>query len=293
MKPFTYHAPTTVDQALALLADQGAKARPLAGGTDLLVQMRRGARDLDVVIDVKHIPRLSRISFAPAQGLEIGAAVPCADIRTHPQVLAFYPGLVDAVSIIGGAAIQERATMGGNVCNAAPSGDSIPAMIVHDATCTIAGPNGTRTVPVASFCIAPGKTVLESNELLVSIRFPSPVPSSGGAYIRFTPRHEMDIAVAGAGAWIRLDDGTIAEARIAIGAVAPTPLLVVEAANWLQGKAPTPETLAQAGQLAQQSALPITDVRGTEAQRRHLVGVLVRRTLEKAVERAKGEALHE
>ena len=293
MRPFTYHAPTTIEQAVALLANGGDKARPLAGGTDLLVQMRRGARDLDAVVDVKHIPQLSSISFAPTDGLEIGAAVPCADIRTHPQVLALYPGLVDAVSIIGGTAIQERATMGGNLCNAAPSGDSIPAMIVYDATCLVAGPNGTRTVPVASFCTAPGKTVLAEDELLVSLRFPPPAAGSGGAYIRFTPRHEMDIAVAGAGAWVRLNDNTVAEARIAIGAVAPTPLLVPEAGVWLMGKTPTPEMLAQAGQVAEQAARPITDVRGTEAQRRHLVSVLVRRTLEKALERAKGEALHE
>ena len=293
MRPFTYHAPTTIEQAVALLANGGDKARPLAGGTDLLVQMRRGLHDVETLVDVKHIPQLSRISFAPTDGLEIGAAVPCADIRTHPQVLALYPGLVDAVSIIGGTAIQERATMGGNLCNAAPSGDSIPAMIVYDATCLVAGPNGTRTVPVASFCTAPGKTVLAKDELLVSLRFPPPAAGSGGAYIRFTPRHEMDIAVAGAGAWVRLNDNTVAEARIAIGAVAPTSLLVPEAGVWLIGKTPTPEMLAQAGQVAEQAARPITDVRGTEAQRRHLVSVLVRRTLEKAVERAKGEALHE
>jgi carbon-monoxide dehydrogenase medium subunit len=293
MKPFTYYAPTTIEEAVALLAGRGNKARPLAGGTDLLVQMRRGLHDVETLVDVKHIPQLSRISFAPAEGLEIGAAVPCADIRTHPQVLALYPGLVDAISIIGGTAIQERATMGGNLCNAAPSGDSVPAMIVHDATCLVTGPNGTRTVPVASFCTAPGKTVLAKDELLISIRFPPPVAGSGGAYIRFTPRHEMDIAVAGAGAWVRLSDGTIAEARVTIGAVAPTPLLVPEAGVWLVGKTPTPETLAQAGQVAAQAARPISDVRGTEAQRRHLVGILVRRTLEKAVERAKGEALRE
>jgi CO/xanthine dehydrogenase FAD-binding subunit len=292
MRPFTYQAPTSIKEAVDLLADKGSRARPYAGGTDLLVQIRRGLHDIDTVVDVKHIPELSRISFDPITGLAVGAAVSCADIRTHPQVIALYPGLVDAVSIIGGTAIQERATMGGNLCNAAPSGDAIPAMIVHDATCVIAGPKDTRTVPVASFCTAPGKTVLTDEELLVSIHFSPPLPGSGASYRRFTPRHEMDIAVAGAGAWVQLTDGKIAAARIAIGAVAPTPLLVEEAGSWLANREPTADTLTQAAAIAQQAALPITDVRGTEAQRRHLVGVLVRRTLQQAVERAKGKTQH-
>jgi len=200
MRPFEYQAPTSINEAIALLADADKRAHPLAGGTDLLVQLRRGFVKADLLVDIKRIPELRRISFDPAEGLTLGAAVSCADLCEHPDVRKAYPGLVDAASIIGGAAIQERATLSGNLCNAAPSGDSIPAMIVLGATCTITGPQGTRTVPVEVFCTGPGETVLGKGEMLVSIHFPAPIPNSGACYMRFTPRREMDIAVAGAGA---------------------------------------------------------------------------------------------
>jgi len=197
---------------------------------------------------------------------------------------------VDAASIIGGPAIRERATLGGNLCNAAPSGDTIPAMIVLGATCAIAGPGGPRTVPVEAICTAPGQTVLAAGELLVALHIPAPQPHSGARYLRFIPRGEMDIAVAGAGAWLQLDPaGTrILKARIALAAVAPTPLLAVDAGAALAGQAPTEAAFAQAAQLAQEAAHPITDARGTAAQRRHLVGVLVTRALRGAAQRAKG-----
>lgn len=291
MKLFDYRAPTSIGEAVALLADKGKRARPLAGGTDLLVQMRRDLLKLDLLVDVKRIPELNRITFDPIEGLTIGAAVSCAGLCEHPEVQKVYPGLVDAVSIIGGTAIQGRATLGGNLCNAAPSGDAISAMIVLGASCTITGPHGTRTVPVETFCTAPGETVLGADELLVSIRFPAPTPNSGARYGRFTPRREMDIAVAGAGAWVVLSDDhtTITDARIALAAVAPTSLLVEAAGAALAGQAPTEEAFAKAAKLAQEAARPITDIRGTEAQRRHLVGVLVKRALRGAVSRAKGE----
>jgi carbon-monoxide dehydrogenase medium subunit len=205
-----------------------------------------------------------------------------------------YPGLIDAASIIGGPAIRERATLGGNLCNAAPSGDTIPAMIVLGATCTVAGPYGTRTVAAEQFCIAPGENVLGEGEMLVSIHFPSPRPNAGAHYLRFIPRGEMDIAVTGAGASVLLSDGhtEITDARIALAAVAPTPLLVDAAGDSLVGKAPDEDAFAEAARLAQEAACPITDVRGTEAQRRHLVGVLVRRALRGAASRAKGEAVN-
>jgi carbon-monoxide dehydrogenase medium subunit len=216
--------------------------------------------------------------------------VSCARLCERADVAAAYPGLIDAVSIIGGTAIQGRATLGGNLCNAAPSGDSIPAMMVLGATCTIAGPSGTRTAPVASFCTAPGETVLGEGEMLVSIRFSPPRPNAGARYLRFIPRHEMDIAVAGAGAWVVLSDDhkAIVAARIALAAVAPTPLLVDAAGAFLAGKAPGDEAYTGAARLAQETARPIDDVRGTAALRRHLVGVLVVRALRGAVERARG-----
>ena len=195
MKPFAYQAPTTVAEAVALLADQKQRARVLAGGTDLLVQLRRGLFELDLMVDVKRIPDLTQIAFDPVHGLTIGAAVSCAVCCESPAVREHYPGLLDAASIIGGAAIQGRATLGGNLCNAAPSADIIPPLIVLDAHAIVAGPADTRTtVPVAAFCTAPGQTVLAQGEMLVAIRIPPPAPHTGAAYVRFTPRREMDIA---------------------------------------------------------------------------------------------------
>jgi len=288
MRPFTYQAPASIPEAIALLADEGRRARPLAGGTDLLVQLRRRLFDVDLLVDVKKIPELNVISFDPATGLTLGACVSCARICEHPRASTHYPCLVDAASIIGGTAIRERATVGGNLCNAAPSGDAIPATIVLDAACTIAGPAGTRTVPVRQFCTAPGQTVLKSDEMLVSIHFPPPAPRSGARYTRFIPRHEMDIAVVGVGAWVALEEERIADARIALGAVAPTPLAVDDAAAVLVGREPGEDVYAEAAQRAQEAACPINDVRGTAAQRRHLVGVLAKRALRGAVARAIG-----
>jgi carbon-monoxide dehydrogenase medium subunit len=299
MRPFKYQAPTSVTEAIALLAGKGKKAHPLAGGTDLLVQLRRGLFTPDLLVDIKKIPELNRITFDPTAGLTVGAAVTCARLCEHPDARRLYPGLTDAASIIGGAAIQGRATLGGNLCNAAPSADAIPAMIVLNATCSIVGPGGSRTVPADAFCTAPGKTVLGKAELLVSIHFPAPTPNSGACYRRFTPRREMDIAVAGAGAWVALSDGhsisdaSITGAHIALSAVAPTPLLVEPAGAVLVGQAPTEAAFAEAAELAQQAASPIGDVRGTEAQRRHLVGVLVKRALREAVSRARGGESHD
>ncbi len=295
MKSFAYQAPTTIVEAVALLAEKNGRARALAGGTDLLVQMRLKLHDLDLVVDVKKIPELNQISFNPNEGLTLGAAVSCARLYETPEVVANYPGLVDAASIIGGMAIQGRATLGGNLCNAAPSGDAISALIVLGATCTVAGPHGTHTVPVEDFCTGPGQTVLDPGEILVSIHLPTPHLNSGAHYLRVTPRQEMDIAIAGAGASVVLNDdlSEIAEARIALAAVAPTPLLVEAAAASLLGKTPSEEAFVEAAKLAQEAAKPITDVRGTAAQRRHLVGVLVKRALRGAVARAKGESINE
>jgi len=251
--------------------------------------------ELDLVVDVKRISELNRISFERTEGLVVGAAVSCASLCEHPDVREVYPGLIDAASIIGGPAIRERATLGGNLCNAAPSGDTIPAMIVLGGACTIAGPDGTRTMPVEAFCIAPGRTALGKGEMLVSIHFPPPQPNAGARYLRFIPRGEMDIAVVGAGASTVLSDdhAQITDACIALASVAPTPLLAGAASASLVGRAPSEDAFAEAAALAQEAARPVTDVRGTEAQRRHLVGVLVRRALRGAVARAKGEAIRD
>ena len=293
MQPFAYQAPGTIEEAVALLAEKNGRARPFSGGTDLLVQMRLNLHDLDLVVDMKRIPELNQLSFDANTGLTIGAAVCAAQIYETAAVIDNYPGLIDSAMIIGGKAIQGRATLGGNLCNAAPSGDSIPAMIVLGATCTVAGPQGTRTVAVEDFCTGPRKTVLAPGEILVSIHVPAPQANAGAHYLRFTPRHEMDIAVVGAGASVVLSDdhSQIISARIALAAVAPTPLIVPAAGAALAGQAPSEEAFAAAAKLAQEAAKPISDVRGTAEQRRHLVGVLTTRALRGAVARAKGETL--
>ncbi|MGC9467141.1 MAG: FAD binding domain-containing protein [Anaerolineae bacterium] len=295
MKPFVYEAPASVEEAVALLYEYGPRARPLAGGTDLLVQLRRGRYDLDLVVDVKRIPALTRIDFDPTEGLTVGAAVTCAALCEQPTVQSLYPGLVDAASIIGGAAVRGRATLGGNLCNAAPSADAIPAMIVLDGMAIVVGPEGERLVPVSTFCTGPGQTVLRRGELVTAFQVPAPRPHTGAAYVRFIPRGEMDIAVAGAGAWIALsaDNTTIRDARIALSAVAPTPLFVESAGAALVDQASTEQILDEAARAAQEAASPITDTRGTTAQRRHLAGVLVKRALRIAVERAKAGTVEE
>ena len=287
MKWIDYARPETLDEAVGLLAERGDGARVLAGGTDLLVHLRAAALTPDLVVDGKGIAELNELSYSPDCGLTMGAAVPCYRVYQDEEISAAYPGLIDAASLIGGTQIQGRASFGGNLCNAVPSADSIPAMIAHSGTCTIAGPNGTREVAVEDFCTAPRRNVLEANELLVSIRFPAPQAGFGGRYLRFIPRNEMDIAVAGAGVSVQLDNGTVSSARVALAAVAPTPLLVDEAAAALEGNEPSAENIQAAAEAAREAAKPITDMRGTIEFRKHLCEVLTRRALTTAVERAK------
>ena len=293
MKAFDYQAPETLDGAAALLSQHGERARVLAGGTDLLVQLRAGRYEVDVVVDVKRVPELNRITFDTASGLSIGAAIPCWRVAEYPEVRDRYPGLVDAISIIGGTGIQGRASLGGNLGNASPSADSTPSLIVHGASVEVVGQLGRRTLPVEQLCLAPGRNALRPGELIVAVRVPVPKGGFGARYLRFIPRNEMDIAVVGVGAAVVLsgDGQSIEWARIALGAVGPTPIVAEEAAAGLVGQAPTPEAFARAADAAKAAARPITDVRGTAAQRRHLVGVMTRRALEGAVTRARGEAL--
>lgn len=287
MKWFDYLAPRSLPEAIELLAAHPA-ARPLAGGTDLLVQLRSRNVESDLIIDVKGIPELNELRYDPAAGLTLGAAVPCSRIYEHPAVRRAYPSLAEVASLIGGVQIQNRASIGGNLCNAAPSADSAPLLIALGATCRIAGPGGTREVEVEKFFTAPGRTVLKPGELLVSLHAPPPEAHSGARYLRFIPRNEMDIAVAGAGVRVVLEDGVFRSARIALAAVAPTPLFVPEAGDMLSGKPVSAESIQQAADIARVAARPITDMRGTTEYRRHLCVVLTRRALADAVERAKG-----
>jgi CO/xanthine dehydrogenase FAD-binding subunit len=290
MQSFEYVAPKSVEEVIALIANKNGDARILCGGTDLLVQLREGRRKADLVIDIKNIPELTQITFDPQNKLRIGAAASCHQICSDSNVRKYFPGLVDAVSLIGGVQIQNRASVGGNLCNASPAADSIPALIVYEATCNILGPNGSRILPVEDFCIAPGQNALRAGELLTSINVSTPIQGFGAHYLRFIPRNEMDIAVVGAGASVFLgDEGKrFIFAGIALGAVAPTPLFVSEAGDFLAEKAVTRENIKEAARLAQTAAKPITDLRGTAEHRKHLVAVLVERALSKAIERAGG-----
>jgi xanthine dehydrogenase FAD-binding subunit len=289
MQVLDYIAAGSVQEVVDLLASNDGRACILCGGTDLLVQLRENRRRAELLIDVKKIPELSSIRYDHQIGLWLGAAASCYAICHDPFVVENYPGLVDAIRLIGGVQIQTRASLGGNLCNASPAADSIPALIVHAAACLIAGSDGTRQLPVEQFCTAPGKNALQLGEFLLAITVPIPEKNFGACYLRFIPRNEMDIAVVGAGASVTLDKAKqkILSARIALGAVAPTPLFVEEAGTFLVGKETTEENLHEAGRIAQAAARPISDLRGTEAYRKHLCGVLTRRALEKAVERAR------
>ncbi len=290
MSNFDYAAPTSLAQATALLQGAHGTARVLAGGTDLIVQLREHLRDADLVVNIKKIPELMELSYSSQLGLRLGASVPCHRIYEHAEIPVAYPALADAARIVGGWQIQSRASVGGNLCNSSPAADTIPALIALGAQCVIAGPKGLREVRADSFCTAPGRNVLQNGEILATIVVAPSVPFSGSAYERFIPRNEMDIAVAGAASWVTLsaDGTTIEQARIGLAAVAPTPLFAAEASQWLSGKPATEKTFELAGELARKAASPISDMRGTAEFRLHLVGVLTRRTLEKAVERARG-----
>jgi carbon-monoxide dehydrogenase medium subunit len=288
VKAFEYAAPASLAEATKLLADAKGTTRLLAGGTDIIVQLRERLRDADVVVDLKRIPELTQLSYSAAGGLKLGAAVPCHTLYENAEIAAAYSALTDSAHIIGGWQIQSRASIGGNLCNSSPAADSIPSLIALNAKAVISGRGSKREVPIAEFCSGPGKNVLAKGELVETIVFPPKAPDCGSAYERFIPRNEMDIAVAGAASWVQLsgDGKTIVQARIALGAVAATPKFAQEASDYLAGKPANEASFAQAGELAKKVASPISDMRGPAEYRVHLVGVLVRRTLETAVKRA-------
>ena len=286
MKWVDYALPHSVREAVDLLAEHGSEAKMLAGGTDILVLLRGGV-PAKLVVDVKDIPDLNEITYDPVEGLTLGAAVPCYRVYGNRAVSRAYPGLIDAASLIGGTQIQGRASIGGNLCNAAPSADAIPPLIALEATVNIAGPGGSRQVAVEDFCTAPRQTVLTRGEMVVSIHLPPPAAGTGARYIRFIPRNEMDIAVAGAGVSVALDNGTFKSARVALASVAPTPLFVREAGEALAGQEVNEANVQKAAEIARDAARPITDMRGTIEYRKHLCEVLTRRALNTAIDRAK------
>ena len=290
MKDFQYLAPHKLDEAAILMAEHAGSAQLLAGGTDLLIFMRDGRKSPDVIIDAKKIPELTRVQL-DADQLTIGAAVSCRTIWEHPEIAERFPALTDAATLIGGIQIQGRATFGGNLCNAAPSADTVPPVIVYGAIAHIISARGERDVPVEEICTGPGRTSLAPDEILVSLSIPAPPANSGAAFLRFIPRNEMDIAVANAAARVDLDDSgaTFKTARIAIGAVAPTPLFVEAAGAALSGKPVNDASISDAAKIARDASTPINDMRGTIEHRKQLVEVLTTRALRSAIARARKE----
>jgi len=287
MTDMRYEAPQSLDAAVALLAGANGGGKILAGGTDVLVQLHAEMIEPDVLVDIKNIADVRQIS-EEAGAWRVGAAVPGMQVIDDAGFSKAWPGVCEGVALIGSVQVKGRASIGGNVCNGSPAADSVPGLIAADAVATIIGPDGTREEPVENIVTGPGKTSLGEGEFIVSFGFPARPPHSGDCYLRLTPRTEMDIDVVGVGANLTLDDsGVCIAARIAVGAVAPTPLLVADAAAALVGT--TVDDAAMEGMIAAVRAAcnPISDKRGTKEYRIKTAGVIARRAVEKALERAK------
>jgi CO/xanthine dehydrogenase FAD-binding subunit len=281
-----YEAPDTVEAAVGLLSSAQGTARVLAGGTDLLVQLRAGMVEPDLVVDIKRIAGMDAIS-QESGGFRIGAAVSGAQLGEHAGVKAAWPGVVEGVELIGSTQVQGRATMIGNLCNGSPAADSVPAMIAAGATVHVVGPDGSRDVAVGDIVTGPGKLSLSRGELIASVFLPAPAPRSGDAYLRFIPRTEMDIAVVGAGVALTLDEsGTITTARVSLGAVAPTALLVDACAQAIIGTTLDDGAQENLAAAASGACSPIDDKRGTVKYRIKVAGVLARRAAVIAKSRA-------
>ena len=281
-----YKAPGSIDEAVTLLAQASGSAQILAGGTDLLVQIRAGFTKPSLVVDVKNIPELQTISLDD-DGVRIGAAVSGAELGENDAVKAAWPGLVEATELIGSTQIQGRASLGGNLCNASPAADTVPALVAASAICLIAGPDGQREAPVEQIVTGPGQTSLKNGEFVVQFRLPKKLPRSADAYLRFIPRTEMDIAVVGAGVNLTLDKkGICQQARVALGAVAPTVLLVEAGAKALIGSTLDDAALDKLRAAASAACNPIDDKRGTVEFRVDVAGVLAKRAALIAQQRA-------
>lgn len=285
MPNFDYAAPTSLSEAASLMAGTGT-IRALAGGTDLIDQLKANRRNADLVVDLKRIPELQRLEV-DSEGLHIGAARCCTDVHHDPIVNSIYRGLADSTGLVGSVQIQNRAAVGGNVCNAAPSADTTPNLLTHEAIAVIVGASGTRNVELTDFFVGPGQTVLQSGEFLQELIVPTPPENSASAYLRFIPRNEMDIAVAGVSSFLHIDPATktVLKARVALASVAPTPVRARAAEAVLEGKVISADLILEAGTAAVESATPITDVRGSAEYRIELVKVLTRRTLNICMER--------
>jgi carbon-monoxide dehydrogenase medium subunit len=288
MTDIRYVAPRTLDEAIGAFAAAGSAARIMAGGTDLLVQMRSGLVRPGLIVDIKKIDEMMNIEETPDGGFRVGAAVSGAELAEHPKFRKAWPGVLEAVNLIGSKQVQGRASPGGNLCNGSPAGDSVPAMIAAGAVVTIQGPNGRRELPVEKVPAGPGRTNLTPGEILVSFALPPRPPGSSDAYLRMIPRTEMDIAVVGLGVSLTLKDDVCTAARVGLGAVAPTALLVEAAGQALTGSRLDDAALEKAAEACRAACRPIDDKRGTIAYRVKTAGVLLKRTVAIAAKRAGG-----
>jgi carbon-monoxide dehydrogenase medium subunit len=288
MTDIQYLAPPTLDEAVSAFATAGGDARILAGGTDLLVQMRSGMVSPGLIVDVKKIAEMNSIEETADGGFVVGAAVSGAVLEEHPRFGTVWPGVLEAINLIGSTQVQGRASAGGNLCNGSPAADSVPAMIAAGAIVTVQGPDGSRQMAVEDVLAGPGRTNLALGEILVSFTLPPRPPGSSDAYLRMIPRTEMDIAVVGCGVSLTLEGGVCTAARVGLGAVAPTVLLVTDAAEALIGSKLDDAALDAAAAACSAACNPIDDKRGTIAYRTKVAGVLMKRAVAIAADRAKG-----
>ena len=292
MRRFEYLEARTLRQAVRMLQQHGPQARIVAGSTDFLVRWRAGFWHPDYVVNIQHVPGMGRVTFSRRNGLRLGALVTIQALEQHPAIRRHYPALAAAAASFAGVQVRNLATVGGNICNASPSGDMLPALLAFGAECRVSGPDGNRQVPLDQFFTGPGRTVLAHDEVLTEISLPSPEANTGSLYIKHSPRGAMDIATVGVASAVSADrSGVCTDAKIALGAVAPMPLRAYAAEDMLRGHTLDAELLHAAAEQAMAQATPIDDVRGTAGYRREMVGVLTRRTLEQATAAATGSAL--
>jgi len=281
-----YHTPANFDEAVVIAAKAQGVTRFLAGGTDVLVQLRADIVTPDTLIDIKHIEGVSDITRASDGGWQIGVAVTGAEMTEHAALTGDWPGVVEAMDLVGSTQIQGRATLTGNLCNGSPAADSVPAMVAAGASVSVTGANGTRKIAVEDVPTGPGRTSLAKGEVVTAVHLPARGTGGGDAYLRFIPRTEMDIAVVGCAVNLRVDGGKITEARVSLGAVAPTVLLVADCADALIGSTLDDATLEKLAAAASAACNPIDDKRGTIKFRTHVAGVLAKRAAKIAYDRA-------
>ena len=290
---FDYFEPATLEEAGELLREGKGARKPLAGGTDIVIQLRRRVVRTQGLVNLKRIPELWGWAREPGEGLRLGACTPMRDLETAAAVGERFPSITEALRVVGSLQLRNIASVGGNLCNASPSADTAPPLVALGATASVRTPESRlETVPVETFFEGPGASVLGTGGLLLAVEVPEPAPCTGDAFERFTPRSAMDIAIASAAAAVTLDAAgeRVAAARIALGAVAPTPVRALRAEEFVLEKELTPDVVARAGRAAMDECQPIDDIRGSAAYRRELVGILVRRVLRQAMERARARS---